>query len=90
LLPLHPAQVTQAVAPVTYIGVGGSFDVISGRVKRAPVWMQKMKLEWLARLIREPWRFRRMLSLPKFVVMVIKSKSEMDAKKKMEKKKRLP
>ncbi|MDD4753540.1 MAG: WecB/TagA/CpsF family glycosyltransferase, partial [Desulfitobacteriaceae bacterium] len=36
------------------VGVGGSFDVISGRVKRAPVWVQKLKLEWLARLIKEP------------------------------------
>ncbi|MCR6545413.1 WecB/TagA/CpsF family glycosyltransferase [Dehalobacterium formicoaceticum] len=72
------------------IGVGGSFDVVSGRVKRAPLWMQKMKLEWLARLLKEPWRFKRMLSLPKFVLMVIKSKSELEAKKKLEKKKKLP
>lgn len=72
------------------VGVGGSFDVVSGRVKRAPVWMQKLKLEWLARLIKEPWRIKRMLSLPKFVLMVMKSKSELEAKKKMDKKKRLP
>ncbi|MEL7568059.1 MAG: WecB/TagA/CpsF family glycosyltransferase [Dehalobacterium sp.] len=72
------------------VGVGGSFDVVSGRVKRAPVWMQKLKLEWLARLIKEPWRFKRMLSLPKFVLMVIRSKSELEAKKKMDKQKRLP
>lgn len=72
------------------VGVGGSFDVVSGRVKRAPVWMQRLKLEWLARLIREPWRFKRMLSLPKFVLMVMKNKSELEAKKKMEKTKRLP
>lgn len=72
------------------VGVGGSFDVVSGRVKRAPVWMQKLRLEWLARLIKEPWRFMRMLSLPKFVLMVMRSKSEIEAKKKIEKKKRLP
>jgi len=72
------------------VGVGGSFDVVSGRVKRAPVWMQRLKLEWLARLIKEPWRFKRMLSLPKFVLMVMRSKSEIEAKKKMDKKKRLP
>ncbi|MGI6685673.1 MAG: hypothetical protein ACOX47_09440 [Bacillota bacterium] len=52
--------------------------------------MQKLKLEWLARLIKEPWRLKRMLSLPKFVLMVIRSKSELEAKKKLEKKKRLP
>lgn len=72
------------------VGVGGSFDVVSGRVKRAPVWMQRMKLEWLARLIKEPWRFKRMLSLPKFVLLVIKSKSALEALQKKDKKKRLP
>lgn len=38
------------------IGVGGSFDVIAGKVKRAPVWMQKMGMEWFYRLIQEPRR----------------------------------
>lgn len=73
------------------IGVGGSFDVISGRVKRAPVWMQKMKLEWLARLVREPWRIGRMLALPKFMWAVVKSKSEDETSlKKKQNKKKLP
>lgn len=58
------------------MGVGGSFDVVSGKVKRAPLWMQKMKLEWLARLIKEPWRYKRMMALPKFVLRVALSKSE--------------
>lgn len=53
------------------IGVGGSFDVISGRLKRAPQWMQSLKLEWLFRLILEPSRWRRMLALPKFVLRVL-------------------
>lgn len=56
------------------LGVGGSLDVVAGRVKRAPRWMQKLQLEWLARLIREPSRWRRMLALPKFAVRVIRSK----------------
>lgn len=56
------------------IGVGGSFDVIAGNVKRAPQWMQKIQLEWLYRFIKEPWRFKRMLALPKFMVAVKKSK----------------
>jgi N-acetylglucosaminyldiphosphoundecaprenol N-acetyl-beta-D-mannosaminyltransferase len=43
------------------IGVGGSFDVLAGRVQRAPRWMQARGLEWLYRLLREPWRYRRVL-----------------------------
>jgi len=56
------------------IGLGGSFDVISGRLKRAPLWMQKIGLEWLYRLIQEPWRWRRMLGLPVFVFRILLSK----------------
>lgn len=50
-----------------FIGVGGSFDVFSGKIKRAPKIMIKLHLEWLYRLYKEPWRWRRMLALPKFV-----------------------
>jgi N-acetylglucosaminyldiphosphoundecaprenol N-acetyl-beta-D-mannosaminyltransferase len=56
------------------VGLGGSFDVISGRLKRAPLWMQKCGLEWFYRLIQEPWRWRRMLGLPIFVLRVILTK----------------
>lgn len=52
------------------MGVGGSFDVLSGQLKRAPVWMQKMHLEWFYRLLQQPSRWRRMLALPKFVLKV--------------------
>ncbi|MFP4456453.1 MAG: WecB/TagA/CpsF family glycosyltransferase [Clostridia bacterium] len=52
------------------MGVGGSFDVIAGEVKRAPKVWQKLGLEWAYRLIRQPTRFFRMLSLPKFVIKV--------------------
>jgi len=55
------------------MGVGGSFDVIAGRVPRAPRWMQRLKIEWLGRLIREPSRWRRMLVLPKFAWLVLKT-----------------
>ncbi len=41
------------------IGVGGSFDFLAGTVKRAPVWIQNIHLEWLHRLVMEPWRWRR-------------------------------
>jgi N-acetylglucosaminyldiphosphoundecaprenol N-acetyl-beta-D-mannosaminyltransferase len=53
------------------LGVGGSFDFITGVQKRAPRWMQRIGLEWLYRLVREPWRWRRQLALPKFVWLVI-------------------
>lgn len=53
------------------IGVGGAFDFIAGRTRRAPRWMQERGLEWLHRLAREPWRWRRMLALPQFVVCVL-------------------
>lgn len=49
------------------IGVGGAFDFIAGEVPRAPVWMREMGLEWLFRLIKQPWRWRRMTRLPRFV-----------------------
>ncbi|WP_138495837.1 WecB/TagA/CpsF family glycosyltransferase [Paenibacillus pinistramenti] len=59
------------------MGVGGSFDVISGRSKRAPKWMQKLRAEWLYRLLKEPTRYRRMLALPKFAVKVLKEKENL-------------
>lgn len=55
-----------------FIGVGGSFDVWSGMVKRAPLVWQKMGLEWLYRTIKEPSRFKRIFpALPLFLVRVI-------------------
>lgn len=48
------------------MGVGGSLDFITGRAVRAPQWVQDAGLEWLHRLIKEPWRWRRMLALPRF------------------------
>jgi len=53
------------------IGVGGAFDFIAGRARRAPRWMQDWGLEWLHRLAMEPWRWRRMLALPQFVARVL-------------------
>jgi len=49
------------------IGVGGAFDFVAGVAQRAPVWVQRVGLEWLHRLAREPWRWRRQLALPRFV-----------------------
>lgn len=55
-----------------FIGVGGSFDVWSGAVKRAPEVYQKMGLEWLYRTVKEPARFTRIFpALPMFLIQVI-------------------
>ena len=49
-----------------WIGVGGSFDIWAGTKDRAPAWLRNNHLEWTYRLYQEPWRWRRMLALPKF------------------------
>lgn len=54
------------------MGIGGSFDVVSGKLKRAPILFQRMRLEWFYRLLQEPARYRRMLVLPKFAWKVIR------------------
>ena len=55
------------------IGVGGAFDYLTGRVPRAPVWMRRARMEWLARLVRQPWRVRRMAVLPVYAIKVLRS-----------------
>jgi N-acetylglucosaminyldiphosphoundecaprenol N-acetyl-beta-D-mannosaminyltransferase len=57
------------------MGVGGSFDVISGRLYRAPRWMSQTGLEWLYRLIQEPRRLRRMAGLPVFFLKALFQKN---------------
>ncbi|MGP4078965.1 WecB/TagA/CpsF family glycosyltransferase [Pseudalkalibacillus sp. R45] len=59
-----------------FMGVGGSFDVLSGEVKRAPLMWRKLNLEWFYRLVTQPWRIKRMLELPKFLLKVFKEKVE--------------
>jgi N-acetylglucosaminyldiphosphoundecaprenol N-acetyl-beta-D-mannosaminyltransferase len=54
------------------MGVGGSFDYISGVTTRAPFLLRFLGLEWLYRLINEPWRWRRQLALITFVGIVVK------------------
>ncbi len=55
-------------------GLGGSLDVFAGTVKRAPAFFQKLGLEWFYRLVKEPWRFKRMMKLPKFLFACIGKK----------------
>lgn len=67
----------EALKELNFImGVGGSFDVFAGKVKRAPEWMQKTGLEWFYRLIQEPkrmWR-RYLIGNTKFIYLVFKEK----------------
>ncbi|RIA08227.1 N-acetylglucosaminyldiphosphoundecaprenol N-acetyl-beta-D-mannosaminyltransferase [Flavobacteriaceae bacterium MAR_2010_72] len=58
------------------MGVGGSFDVVAGKVKRAPNWMQKSGLEWFYRLIQEPKRMwkRYLVGNSKFIFLVFKER----------------
>lgn len=67
----------QLLKSVNFImGVGGSFDVIAGKVKRAPLWMQRNGLEWFYRFIQEPKRMwkRYIVGNTKFILLVYKSK----------------
>lgn len=54
------------------MGVGGSFDEISGRVPRIPRWVHSLGLKWLVRLVLQPWRIKRQLALVKFVFLVLR------------------
>lgn len=56
------------------MGVGGAFDFISGNVPRAPKLIRSLGLEWLFRLIVQPWRWKRQLALPKFLILILKER----------------
>ena len=58
------------------MGVGGAFDYISGAVPRAPKFMRDAGLEWLFRLLVQPWRLKRQLALLEFVTMVMRGRKE--------------
>jgi N-acetylglucosaminyldiphosphoundecaprenol N-acetyl-beta-D-mannosaminyltransferase len=64
-------NLTRLNVPVS-IGVGGSFDVFAGRVRRAPLWMQRHGLEWAYRLAANPKKIAKVLTLPRFVWMVLR------------------
>ena len=64
------AHIDELQVPVC-MGVGGSLDVIAGRVKRAPVWMQRWGLEWLYRTMLEPRRLPRLAALPRLFMMTL-------------------
>ena len=57
-----------------YMGVGGSFDVISGKISRAPKWMIDCGLEWLYRTLKNPSRIKRLGVIPKFLITTMKNR----------------
>ncbi len=57
-----------------FMGVGGSFDVIGEKVSRAPKWMINIGMEWFYRVAKEPWRIKRLGSIPRFLYLVISKK----------------
>lgn len=67
------------------MGIGGAFDMVSGERKRAPEYMQKLGLEWLWRLVKEPKRAKRIYNATvRFVLLVIKEKIRMSQRKEPE------
>ena len=75
----HPKQelwidrMRDSLGVAVAMGVGGSFDYLTGRIPRAPAWMRRAGLEWLFRLVRQPWRVRRMAVLPIYALRVLRN-----------------
>lgn len=67
-------QHKSALAIPVSLGIGGSFDVHSGRVQRAPVWMQNHGMEWLHRLAANPKKIGKVMTLPEFVLLALRQR----------------
>lgn len=65
----HKAVLEKAGVRLVMV-VGGAFDMLLGKVERAPQWMRSIGLEWLYRLIQEPWRWKRQIALITFMKLV--------------------
>ncbi len=70
------AETLEIVNARISLGVGGTLDVFSGRAKRAPLFVQRMKLEWLWRLILNPKKWRKAMMLPVFARMVLRERKK--------------
>src|SRR2546430_1134082 len=55
------------------MGVGGTLDYLAGRQRRAPALLQRLWLDWAFRLAMQPWRWRRMLAIPRFIWAVLRT-----------------
>ena len=61
-----------------FMGVGGVFDIFAGELKRAPKWMISLGLEWLYRVVKEPFRIKRLMVIPKFLLLVLRNRDKMN------------
>jgi N-acetylglucosaminyldiphosphoundecaprenol N-acetyl-beta-D-mannosaminyltransferase len=61
------------------IGVGGSFDVYGGVVKRAPKWLQRVGGEWLWRLLQDPRKIKKVRNLPRFAWRVLRERRQQES-----------
>ena len=73
--PKQEIFLTKTQTPKVSIACGGSLDVMSGEVKRAPRWMQKVGLEWFYRLIKDPGRIKRQIVIPVFLWKIVFNKN---------------
>ena len=73
--PKQEIFLTKTESPKVSIACGGSLDVMSGEVKRAPRWMQKVGLEWFYRLIKDPGRIKRQIVIPVFLWKIVFTKN---------------
>jgi N-acetylglucosaminyldiphosphoundecaprenol N-acetyl-beta-D-mannosaminyltransferase len=71
------AQNLSATGCPVGVGVGGTLDVLAGNVRRAPRLWQRAGLEWLYRLVREPWRWRRQMALPAFLLLALRESAQL-------------
>ena len=69
-------KIMNSVNTHIFMGVGGVFDIFAGELKRAPKWMLALGLEWLYRVIQEPFRIRRLMVIPKFLLLVLKNRNK--------------
>ena len=72
-----PRAWKEAIGAGFVMGVGGSFDVYAGGVRRAPRWMRRIGLEWVYRVVQEPrrmWR-RYVVDAPRFAWLVLKARA---------------
>lgn len=72
------ARHRSALGVPVMMGVGGAYDHLTGIRRRAPLWLRRLNLEWLFRLVTQPWRWRRQLALPQFVWLVLLGRSRRD------------
>lgn len=71
---LWMAEHKDALKVGAMLGLGGTLDVLAHQVKRAPRWMIDLRLEWLYRIVKEPWRISRVARLPLFLMSIKKEK----------------